>query len=59
MNTIKEKYNGTVISDVADYIMKGNYFYNSNLHLSTEGSQIRTDNLASDILAQLSKEGIK
>ncbi len=59
MNTIKEKYNGTVISDVADYIMKGNYFYNSNLHLSTEGSQIRTDKLASDILTQLSKEGIK
>lgn len=56
MNTVKENYNGTVISAVSDYIMPGQYFYNSDLHLSTEGSHIRTDQLAKDILAQLEKE---
>lgn len=56
MNTVKKKYNGTVISVLSDYIMPGQYFYNSDLHLSTEGSHIRTDKLASDILAQLKAE---
>lgn len=56
MDKVKNNYHGTVISTVGDYIMAGQYFYNSVLHLSTEGSHIRTDKLAEDILAQLEKE---
>lgn len=45
------------ISDVATYAMESRYFYNSDYHLNTEGSHVRTDNFAADLLAQLAREG--
>lgn len=47
------------ISDLSNYIMDSKYFFNSDFHLNTAGSQIRTKNLAKDILAQLEREGKK
>lgn len=47
---------GTVISNPSTYVMDYKYFYNSIFHLNTEGSQIRTRNLAADLLAQFAKE---
>lgn len=47
---------GTVISDPSTYMMDYKYFYNSTHHLNTEGSQIRTTNLAKDLMAQFAKE---
>lgn len=38
-----------IISDVTDYIMTGNYFYDTDYHLSTNGAKIRTENLLTDI----------
>lgn len=46
----------TVISDPGTFIMEDKMFYNSNYHLTTEASQIRTGILAKDILEQLDKE---
>lgn len=41
------------ISDVGDFAMESRYFFNSDYHLTTEGSHVRTDRLAKDILAAL------
>lgn len=43
------------ISSVSDYIFAGTYFYNSDLHLCTEGAQIRTKKLAEQLIAALGK----
>lgn len=45
-----------VISKVSTYVMDTSYFYNSDFHLGTAGSKIRTSNLAADILAQFAAE---
>ena len=39
----------TVISNYTDYMLDYNYFYNTDLHLNTEGAEIRTKQLISDI----------
>jgi hypothetical protein len=52
-NSIVSRLDSIQISKVADYIMEGTYFYNSDLHLGTEGSQIRTRKLAEDLKAAL------
>lgn len=38
-----------VISDYTDYFMPGSYFYDTVLHLTTEGARIRTCQLISDL----------
>jgi hypothetical protein len=43
------------ISNAGDYAMESRYFYNSDYHLTTEGSHVRTDRLAEDILTALAK----
>lgn len=45
-----------LISRVADYIFEHKYFYNSMHHLLTDASRVRSELLARDIQAQLSKE---
>lgn len=45
-----------VISDPGTYLMDSDLFYNSNYHLTTSGSKVRSELLAQDILAQLAKE---
>ena len=47
-----------VISKLADYIIEGKYFYNSNYHPGPIGAGIRTERLIRDLKAQLTKEGI-
>ena len=55
-NAVIKNIHGTVISDPGTYVMDYKYFYNSIYHLNTEGSQLRTQWLSKDILAQLAKE---
>ncbi len=42
-----------VISDPYDYILESGWFYDSNFHLNTPGSKVRTMLLAEDLLTQL------
>ncbi|MCR5693346.1 MAG: hypothetical protein K6G89_00030 [Clostridia bacterium] len=47
-----------VISHYADYFYPYSYFYNTALHLTKEGAEVRTDQLASDLKAwQSAKQG--
>lgn len=48
---IREKLHVTLISSLSDYIYPGNYFFDSNYHLSTEATALRTSTLARDINA--------
>ncbi len=45
-----------VISDYADYYIPYEYFYDSYLHLTTEGASIRTAQLIEDLQAYLASE---
>ena len=38
-----------IISDLSDYIMPGQYFFDTDYHLSEEGARIRTNTLIKDI----------
>lgn len=49
---IKGRY--PVISDPADYLFKGEYFYDTDYHLCTEGAYLRTAQLIEDLRAALS-----
>ena len=55
-NAVIKNIHGTVISEPGTYVMDYKYFYNSIYHLNTAGSQLRTQWLSKDILAQLAKE---
>ena len=55
-NAAIKNIHATVISDPGTYVMDYKYFYNSIYHLNTAGSQLRTKQLAKDILAQFAKE---
>lgn len=46
---LEEQLDCTIISNYADYMFDYSYFYNTDLHLNTEGAQIRTYQLISDI----------
>lgn len=48
-----KNYDSILISDLENYIMSGKYFYNTDLHPNNPGTEIRTHQLASDILAYL------
>lgn len=41
------------ISDPRDYILDSGWFYDTNFHLNTPGAQVRTGQLAADLLAEL------
>lgn len=46
---LKEKLDCAVISNYADYMFDYSYFYDTNLHLTSEGANLRTKQLISDI----------
>lgn len=48
-----ETFSCPVISDPYDYILESGWFYDSNFHLNTPGSKVRTMLLAEDLLTQL------
>jgi hypothetical protein len=47
-----------VISYLGDYTQEGQYFYDSDWHLNSEGRRIRSEQLGKDLRAQLIKDGI-
>lgn len=51
-----KKYDSIIISDLTNYIMSGKHFYNTDMHPNTEGTKIRTAQLAADIKAYLNSE---
>ncbi len=55
-NYIEDNLNITVISSIEDYIFDGKYMSGTNYHLSSEGTEIRTERLINDIRAQLKKD---
>lgn len=46
---LSDRLDCPVISNYPDYMFDYKYFYNSNLHLNTEGANLRTDQLILDI----------
>lgn len=46
----REAFPCRIISDPNDYIMDSGWFYDSNFHLNTAGTQVRTYQLANDLL---------
>ena len=48
-----------VISDIFDSLVRGKYLYGTDNHLSTEGVQIRTKQIISDLSAQLQIDGVR
>ena len=42
-----------VISEYTDYFMDYDYFYNTNLHLTSRGARIRTEQLIKDLSCKL------
>lgn len=46
---LERRLDCTVISNYVDYMFDYTYFWDSNLHLNTEGAKIRTEQLAADI----------
>ncbi len=55
-NNLSQKLDCTIISDYTDYFYPYSYFYNTNLHLTTEGANIRTQQLIDDIKAWQNSE---
>jgi uncharacterized repeat protein (TIGR02543 family) len=45
-----------IISSLEDYMYSGRYFTNTNYHLSTEGAEMRTEQLIADIKKQMDAE---
>ncbi len=52
-NKVVSMLDAIQISHVSDYVMEGTYFFNSDLHLGTEGAQLRTQKLAEQLKAAL------
>lgn len=52
---LKEKLDCEVISDFRDYMIDYSLFFDSGLHLSTEGAEIRTEQLISDLEAYMGR----
>ncbi len=53
---IRDNLDLTVISSIEDYIFNGKYMSGTNYHLSSEGTELRTERLISDLRAQLKKD---
>jgi hypothetical protein len=49
VEALTSKLHVTMVSALDDYIYPGNYFFDSNFHLSTEATKIRTAKLAEDL----------
>lgn len=47
--SIEEKFQFPVISDIEDYMMAHEWFYDSNYHLNESGMKVRTVRLVNDI----------
>lgn len=47
-----------IISSMEAYLYRGRYFSNTNFHLSTEGANMRTEQLIADIRQQMIKDGL-
>ena len=56
MDHLRKMLDIPVISSLSDYILEGQYFYNSDYHTGDRGAGIRTKQLAMDLLAQLKQE---
>jgi len=52
-NLCRSNFPAVLISDPNRYILDSGWFYDSNFHLNTAGSKLRTLRLAEDVLAQL------
>lgn len=50
---LEEQIDATFISDIDDYIISENYFYDTNFHLNDSGVTLRTVRLVEDILLEL------
>lgn len=48
-NQLSDSLTAPVISDFCDYFIPSEYFYDTNYHLTNEGSEIRTNQLITDI----------
>lgn len=58
-NEIDEKLKTVRISEIEDYIFERKYMYDTVFHLNTEGANIRSERLASDILEYLNNKGVE
>lgn len=47
-----------VISDIEDYLYSATYFYLIDSHLSTQGVQLRTEQIIADLQAQMARESL-
>ena len=51
--SLQDTFHCQIISNPNDYIMDSGWFYDTNFHLNTEGTKIRTYNLSRDLLNYL------
>lgn len=56
MEAIQRKTGIPMISDIADYIMEGQYIYDDDYHPNDIGRTMRTEQLAKDIITRLKEE---
>jgi len=52
-NKCSEAFKCRIISNPERYVMDSEWFYDSNVHLNTAGSKLRTKYLAEDLLAEM------
>ena len=52
---LKEKLDCDVISDFRDYMFDYSFFYDTALHLTTEGAEMRTEQLISDLKTYMNR----
>ena len=52
-NRCAQSFGCTSISDPRDYVMDSGWFYDSNFHLNSAGAEVKTLQLAEDILSEL------
>ena len=57
MDAVKRKTEIPMISDIAAYIMEGQYIYDDDYHPNDIGRTMRTEQLAKDIIAYLTEAG--
>jgi len=47
-----------IISQLEDYLFRGKYFSNTNYHMTSQGAELRTNQLIKDLKAQMKTDGI-
>ena len=50
---LENKLDFPVISDFTDYFFDYSYFYDTNLHMTTDGAKLRTEQLIEDMRANI------